>query len=308
MRLIFLLVFFFVTSSAQLSRTNYASAFLGAKLVDHHKEAKGPHNVLVDDNEKYMIIPCRAEKKFFTVQLSREIEVEAISIVNREYFSSSVKNFSLVGSNSFPCTQPCMWRVLGHYQANFSKVTQSFSFNSPAAVRYIKFLWATSYGTHQSCTLTQLQVYGSDALDSLTEEILPVARSWSETGRWPLKTNASSTVCLVWEKPEEFCPMIQLKPNPTGFAAHRFARQLKDTQHRVTILNQSVSELSDRTKFASRQSSQLFMDFTVQTGNLSHAIARLNTTVFLLEQEVSSQRAILLVCFLCAIIGIVARD
>lgn len=302
----FLLSAFLLTAvCAQLSRTNYASAFLGAKLLDHHKEAKGAHNVLVDDNEKYMIVPCRADRKFFIVQLLREIEVDTISISNREYFSSSVRNFSLVGSNAFPCTAPCMWRVLGHFQANFSKVTQSFPLRSPHAVRYIKFLWATSHGTHQSCTLTHFQVFGSDALDSFVEEIQPASDSFgSEIGMY--KTNTSSTVCQFWERPDEICPLLPLKISNQGFAAHRFAKQLQDTRRQVSLVNQSFTEFVERSKLASRLHAQQSTECAHQMDNLSHVVSRLSHSLDMLEQEVSLQRLILIVCFLCAVVGIVS--
>jgi hypothetical protein len=147
--------------------TNYASGYLGARLVDHHHDAKGAQHLLSDDREKYMIIPCSAQRKLFTVQLSREIELHLVSILNLEYFSSTVKDFSILGSRTYPCLPPnCLWRVLGNFQANQTRTLQHFFIERQDPIRFIRFLWVTSYGREQSCTMTSFHAYGVDALES----------------------------------------------------------------------------------------------------------------------------------------------
>lgn len=152
--------------------TNYASAFLGAKLVDYHKEAKGVHHLLNEDKEKYMIIPCDADKKRFTIQLSREIELSMIALSNLEYFSSPVKEFMLVGSSRFPCVAPaCLWRVLGSFEAKFTRTTQYFQVPRHSSIRYLRFLWISQHGNEKFCTMTTLQAYGTDVLETLAAEL-----------------------------------------------------------------------------------------------------------------------------------------
>ena len=151
--------------------TNYASSYLGAKVVEAHRDAKGAGNVLKENKESYLNIPCRAERKFFTVQLSRTIEVNLLAINNLEYFSSFVKNFTVLGSRSFPCLPPsCMWRVLGSFQGKAVRQTQLFQIARQPSVRFLRFLWVSHHGREKSCTLTTLQVYGTDALENFAAD------------------------------------------------------------------------------------------------------------------------------------------
>ena len=166
--------------------TNYASVFLGARVVEHPASAEGSHAILNDDLEKYMIVPCSEEKKKITIQLSREIIPRVLVLQNAEYSSSMVKEFVVLGSKRLPCQPPaCMWNVLGRFEANFSRLPQTFSLNSssrhhigsqdsgsdeattlPDAVivaRFLRILWVSHHGTERLCTLTGLQVYGLDA-------------------------------------------------------------------------------------------------------------------------------------------------
>jgi hypothetical protein len=163
-------IFFFVLVHIVLgTKVNYASAFLGAQIVESHDEAKGASNLLNDDKEKYLLVPCKAHRKLFTAQLSRVIVIHGISISNSEFFSSGVKNFTLLGGLQFPCKYPCVWKVLGHFQANSTRGQQHFE-TLRETIRYVKFLWVSSSGNQVSCTLTTFRVFGVDVLDSLSEE------------------------------------------------------------------------------------------------------------------------------------------
>ena len=172
-RMMLLLVAWLCDTGTSSSRgVNYASAYLGAKVVEHHPLAVGAQNVLKDDPEKYLIVPCKAERKSFTFGLSKEIEVHAVSLLNLEYFSSSVHNFTLLGSRTYPCRQPqCSWRVLGAFAAKLSRNPQHFSVPRKPPVRFVRFLWVTHQGVEQSCTLTSIQVFGSDVLETLVAEL-----------------------------------------------------------------------------------------------------------------------------------------
>jgi len=150
--------------------TNFASAYLGAKVVEHSPGAKGAHNLLKED-ASYMILPCSTERKVVTVQLAREMSVRSVVLVSLEYFASIVNRFVLLGAAEFPCTQPaCRWTVLGHFSANFTRDPQTFEVAAPDGslappVRYVRFLWVSEYGTEKSCTLTSLQIYGHDRFE-----------------------------------------------------------------------------------------------------------------------------------------------
>ena len=162
----------FVVGSGESHAINYASAYLGAKVVDHHNDAKGAHHLLVEGSEKYMTIPCQSERKRFTIQLAREIEISMIQLSNEEYFSSSIKNFTLIGSRQYPCRPPeCMWRVLGSLQAAHTREAQLFTIAKHPPVRYVRLLWVSQWGREKTCSMSTFQVYGVDVLDNLASEL-----------------------------------------------------------------------------------------------------------------------------------------
>eukprot|EP00758_Cryptobia_borreli_P002472 Tbor_TRINITY_DN3055_c0_g1::TRINITY_DN3055_c0_g1_i1::g.17357::m.17357 len=155
----------------ELLTTNYASAFLGARIADHHHAAKQVHNILNDNKEKYMNIPCSAESKRFTIQLAKDIQLNMFSLSNLEYFSSSIKHFTLLGSRTYPCMAPCKWRVLGNYKAKLTRSQQSFLVPKQAVIRYLRILWVSRYSREKSCTMTSFQAYGTDVIENLAAEL-----------------------------------------------------------------------------------------------------------------------------------------
>jgi hypothetical protein len=163
--------------------TNYASAYLGAQVVEHSPEIRGARNLLRDSDD-YMIVRCDVPKKRFTIQLSREVSIRSVVLVNREYFSSIIERFTLLGANQFPCVGSCRWMELGNFAANFTRDRQTFelvkSLDDPVpVVRYLRLLWVTHYGKERHCTLTTLHVYGHDrweiasSLPNLLDGVVP---------------------------------------------------------------------------------------------------------------------------------------
>lgn len=242
------------------TKVNYASAFLGGQIVDHHEEARGAQNLLNDDRERYMLLPCRAQKKSFTVQLSRDVVVSSVSLANSEFFSSGVKNFTLLGSLQFPCQQPCLWKVLGNYRANSTRNHQHFSV-ARQTVRFIKFLWVSSTGSQLSCTMTSFRVFGIDVLDSLSEfeeddsnelNTEPKGEPTSENGSI---RNFSSSVCSSFEQvleesyfhtqpfgqcPKRQRPMVQVVSRKSRVSQ----RELDEMKDALSLLNSSFQQLA----------------------------------------------------------------
>lgn len=93
---------------------NYASKTSGAIIVDKSGSSKGMGNVLVDDKDKYALTPCEDEQ-WAVVGLSEEIQVTRITISNYERYSSTTKDFQLLGATSFPAAS---WQDLGNFRAN----------------------------------------------------------------------------------------------------------------------------------------------------------------------------------------------
>lgn len=164
--------------------TNFASQYLGATVVTTHEACQGGSAVLSENVDKYMICPCTARRKLFVVQLVRDVEVRIVMIRNVEHFSGGVRNFTLLGSRTYPTTK---WEVLGRFEAAHVRGRQYFEVAPHAPVRFVKFLWVTSHGSEPWCTMTAFQVYGIDVLETLTrydvdeEELEEVATEATST-------------------------------------------------------------------------------------------------------------------------------
>jgi hypothetical protein len=218
------------------SSSNFASAYLGAKVVEHSSEMKGVHHLLKDD-ASYMIVPCNVERKRFTIQLSREVNVRTVVLSNLEYFSSTVESFMLLGSREFPCVSSCKWTVFGRFTANFTREPQTFDLASAhdmlPAVRYLRLLWLSSHGKELSCTLTTMLVFGYDRWDLVSTLMSEVESPVGDDVSAPDPHNATSPMDLAyrpvlpswppWREPVE--PLVPL--NTSNCPKHKEAKDIE---------------------------------------------------------------------------------
>ncbi|EQC39577.1 hypothetical protein SDRG_03011 [Saprolegnia diclina VS20] len=154
-------------------RQNYASKDSGATVLDHAPGTKGSVNLLVPDKDRYMLIPCSADKKWIVISLSEDIHADAISIANYEKFSSMTKEFLVLGSINYPTDT---WVVLGHFTALHKNGDQLFHFQEKHHVRYLKLRLNSHYGAEYYCTMSQIKVYGR----TFTQVISQLERSIHE--------------------------------------------------------------------------------------------------------------------------------
>eukprot|EP00546_Thalassionema_frauenfeldii_P001377 CAMPEP_0178937162 /NCGR_PEP_ID=MMETSP0786-20121207/25596_1 /TAXON_ID=186022 /ORGANISM="Thalassionema frauenfeldii, Strain CCMP 1798" /LENGTH=851 /DNA_ID=CAMNT_0020615687 /DNA_START=78 /DNA_END=2633 /DNA_ORIENTATION=+ len=144
---------------------DYASKSAGALILESSSKMKGAGNLLVGDKDKYAISPC-TEKKFVVIGLSEDILVKEIKVANYERYSSHVKDFQVLGSQTMG-----QWVVLGNFSAeNKGSCEQSFELEEPSWARYLKFRFMTHYGSEHYCTLSQIKVHGSTMLQGFHEQ------------------------------------------------------------------------------------------------------------------------------------------
>jgi hypothetical protein len=150
---------------------NFASHAAGAVILDKSPaSAKGYHNLLNDDKDKYGISPC-AENKWMVIGLSEEVLITSVEIVNYEKYSSLVKDFQLLASSSYPVDD---WIDLGMYTAQPMLGKQLFNITnlSDAHTRYLKVKLLSHYSDESLCTLSQIKVYGMTVIASFQQEVL----------------------------------------------------------------------------------------------------------------------------------------
>jgi hypothetical protein len=157
------------------SKFNFASNIAGAVIIDKAPaSAQGFTNLLNEDRDKYAIWQCSEPKQHVVIGLSEEVSVTSVVIANHEKYSSSVKEFLLLGSAVFP---PKEWINLGTYETLPKLGAQEFNITTagvgrPPIMRYIRFKFLSHHGNQNLCTLSQIKVHGLTAIVSLHAEVV----------------------------------------------------------------------------------------------------------------------------------------
>jgi hypothetical protein len=153
---------------------NYAHKNAGAIILYSSPRFKGTSNLLVSDNDKYAISPC-SDKKSVVISLSEDILVKVIVLSNFEKYSSSVKEFQVLGSQHYdPGNSKTKWHDLGKYSAKpTSSGEETFELKEASWTRYLKFRFITHFGNEHYCTITQIKVHGSTMVQGFHEQYDP---------------------------------------------------------------------------------------------------------------------------------------
>jgi hypothetical protein len=157
-------------SKTKAQMFNFASQAAGAVVLDKSPaSAKGYHNLLNDDKDKYGISPCD-EKKWVVIGLSEEVLITSVELLNYEKYSSMLRDFQLLASSSYPTDE---WINLGTYTAMPQLGSQSFNITdlSEAHTRYLKVKFLTHYSDEALCTLSQIKVFGMTVIAAFQQEV-----------------------------------------------------------------------------------------------------------------------------------------
>ena len=144
---------------------DYASKSVGALILDKSSNWKGTSSLLNSDRDQYAIVPCEETAKWVVVGLSEDILVKQVVLANYERYSSHVREFMVMGSQ----TMGNDWVELGKFEATPKNGKQSFDLPEPAWARYLKFRFLTHYGDEHYCTVSQISVHGSTMLQGFHE-------------------------------------------------------------------------------------------------------------------------------------------
>eukprot|EP00523_Entomoneis_sp_CCMP467_P005032 CAMPEP_0168763708 /NCGR_PEP_ID=MMETSP0724-20121128/24502_1 /TAXON_ID=265536 /ORGANISM="Amphiprora sp., Strain CCMP467" /LENGTH=944 /DNA_ID=CAMNT_0008812919 /DNA_START=10 /DNA_END=2844 /DNA_ORIENTATION=+ len=163
---------------ADMTRVDYASKSAGAQVIEKSPGWSGTSDLLNSDNDRYAIVPTNPEDgktKFLIIALSEEILVKQVVLTNYERYSSFVKDFQILGSQTM-----ANWVDLGQYTASpptgsSTRETFDISSGTPAGdvptdtssggaqywARYLKFRFLSHYGDEHYLTITQILVHGT---------------------------------------------------------------------------------------------------------------------------------------------------
>jgi hypothetical protein len=88
-------------------------------------EMKKAKKVLNDDEDAYMMVPVGAAK-WVDVQLSEDIMIDSFQLLNRELYSSPIREFHLLGANKYPAV--AQWTHLGRFEMQPHRTPQVCGF------------------------------------------------------------------------------------------------------------------------------------------------------------------------------------
>jgi len=144
---------------------NFASFDAGAVVIESPKTAQDPSAILKPSRNIYMLLDCALEKSF-TIQLSEDAVVTAVTIANFEHYSSNFENLTFEGSQMYPANQ---WTMLSQYTAENSRKEHMIILEKKVHVRYVRINITTHHGNEYYCPVTRIQVFGKKIIEDFKE-------------------------------------------------------------------------------------------------------------------------------------------
>ena len=156
---------------------DYASKEAGARVAEQSPELRNVRALQVRDRDSYMITKC-TPPLYFVLQLPEAVFLRAMSLETRESFTDTFQHVLVLGSNDFPTEE---WRLLATLRTNPTAEREIFNIENECKhkkkpscwVRFVKIAFMDTYhkGDYYYCTLTRLQLFGSDILQKLDSRI-----------------------------------------------------------------------------------------------------------------------------------------
>ncbi|RHY21211.1 hypothetical protein DYB25_006129 [Aphanomyces astaci] len=223
-------------------RQNYASKDSGATVLDHAPGTKGSVNLLVPDKDRYMLIPCATEKKWIVISLSEDIHADEIALANYEKFSSTTREFLVLGSINYPSDT---WVVLGNFTAANHNGEQLFEFHEKHHVRYIKLRLMSHYGSEYYCTMMDLlwDVIQTMKAGIMITLVLSVALLVFSLCRWILRC---LTACHRRAARREWFRRLDVADTTESSLDKRPSMMADDTDEDIDPLTHSMHHRLDR--------------------------------------------------------------
>ncbi|KAA8490808.1 protein SLP1 [Porphyridium purpureum] len=145
---------------------DYANVDSGARVLASSDGATGAKNIIVSDDEKYMLAPCDSPR-FIVIELSEDIILRSVVVQNFEVFSSFATSVIILSSQNYPTSR---WSLLKVFEVSDQKKRHQFSVAEANAIaRYVKIVFVGYNQPEYYCTVTQVSVHGKRLIDDWRE-------------------------------------------------------------------------------------------------------------------------------------------
>ncbi|CEM22528.1 unnamed protein product [Vitrella brassicaformis CCMP3155] len=159
------------------SRFDFASQDAGARIVDFSPHIKNVRSVLSPDDDRYLLVPCKAPT-WFVIALTDDINLEQLALISLEYYASGFRHLQILGSSNYPTTD---WRMLGEIETTPFLNKELFDLKPYCShikdkgcwVRYLKVRVLSHHRDEHNyyCALTRIQIFGTTVFSSLQSEL-----------------------------------------------------------------------------------------------------------------------------------------
>eukprot|EP01083_Nonionella_stella_P317623 1157556_1 len=160
---------------------NFAAFDSGAAVLASTQGIQSAKSILLNRKEKYMMMPCDLEDKWFIIQLSEDIVMDRMEIMNLEHYSSNLKDIRIYArtqndnkdddNEENDINAQDNWFILQHITLQ-NKNRNSIALDDNHWVRALKIEILSYYGNEYYCTMTQIKVFGSTMLPHWKNELL----------------------------------------------------------------------------------------------------------------------------------------
>uniref|UniRef100_A0A0G4GRD2 SUN domain-containing protein n=1 Tax=Chromera velia CCMP2878 TaxID=1169474 RepID=A0A0G4GRD2_9ALVE len=157
---------------------DHASSDAGGRIFAYSRGMNNPKGVLMDDDDRYLLVPCALPNKWFVLALPDEIDLEKLAFFSQEFFASSFRHVQILGALKFPTAE---WRLLAELELSSDRTQEIFDL-SPFCqtlaskgcwVRYIKMRFLSNHDDegHYYCSLTRLKIFGANWLTRIQSQL-----------------------------------------------------------------------------------------------------------------------------------------
>lgn len=184
---------------------NFAAHSAGAVVIEKSPaSAKGFHNLLNDDKDKYGICSSK-DDKWVVIGLSEDVLITSVTIATYEKYSSVIREFHLLASPVYPTLE---WIKLGKFIAEPRLGEQMFNIVnvSGAHTRYMKLEILSHHFDEELFTISQIKVHGLSFMASLKQEVelsnQDMMEKWNHLQQDDADTQSNKSVDLTNRFPD----------------------------------------------------------------------------------------------------------
>lgn len=150
---------------------NFASEGSGAQILASSENAVGAKNIITENSDKYMLVPCAGDglgSRWVDIELSEYVILKSVQTANYEHYSSAARKFAVLGAEKYP---PEEWIELGVFDFANTRELQTFYITGAnrRVSRFLRVIYAGKHGHEYYCPVSIFRAFGKNLIADLKE-------------------------------------------------------------------------------------------------------------------------------------------